>query len=95
MCWTTLGDVLDHLGMQWGCFIPLGNESHQVPPPSAPVKTEAPSDCARLEGFQQKGVLLGNNREFLKLRVFGRGLYIQFFCLFSYRKTEDISVFRN
>lgn len=70
MGWT-LGDALDHLGLQWGCLIPLRNESCCVPPASVSMGTEAPSDYARLEGFQPKGVLLGNNREFLKQRVLG------------------------
>lgn len=70
MSWT-LGNALDCLGVHWHCFIPLSSENHCVPPPSALVGTEAPSDDARLEGFQQKGVLLGNNREFLKQRFWG------------------------
>lgn len=96
MSWT-LGNALDCLGLHWRCFMPLSSENQCVPPPSALVGTEAPSDDARLEGFQQKGVLLGNNRELFKKKaeVLGRSLYIQFFCLFSYCKTKDISVFRN
>lgn len=64
MRWATLGCS----GVALSRF---SNESCCVPPPLVSVGTEAPSDYARQEGFQQKGVLLGNNREFLKQRFLG------------------------
>lgn len=84
MSWT-LGNALDCLGLHWRCFIPLSSENQCVPPPSALVGTEAPSDDARLEGFQQKGVLLGNNRELFKKKSRGFGeesLYSIFLFVF-------------